>query len=237
MKFGIVILSEAKNLGPVCWRSFAALRMTCLSIVFFLMAGPAFAQRIDNPVAEFAGLDKITARIIKFDVKINETVQFGALQVTPRVCYNRAISDDPLTTGFVEVDEITLDNKIHRLFSGWMFADSPGLNAVEHPIYDVWLISCKGGVQPKPADDELQPVEQPKSKGKKKQAKPEPGPEPDMLEGPPPRAPQQLQPGNAMPNADPNSPVRQRHERQAPPPEPQDLQPGVPFDPDELPEQ
>jgi hypothetical protein len=96
-----------------------------------------------NPVAEFSGLDKITGRIITFDVYIGETVQFGALQVTPRVCYSRVASETPKTTSFVEVDEITLDRKIRRIFTGWMFADSPGLNAVEHPVYDVWLKSCK----------------------------------------------------------------------------------------------
>ena len=98
---------------------------------------------IKNPVAEFSGLDKITGRIITFDVYIGETVQFGALQVTPRVCYSRAATEAPKTTSFVEVDEITLDRKIRRIFTGWMFADSPGLNAVEHPVYDVWLKSCK----------------------------------------------------------------------------------------------
>ncbi len=96
-----------------------------------------------NKVAEFSGLDKITGRIISFDVYVNETVQFGALQVTPRVCYTRPASETPKTTSFIEVDEITLDRKIRRIFTGWMFADSPGLNAVEHPVYDVWLKNCK----------------------------------------------------------------------------------------------
>lgn len=100
-------------------------------------------QRIDNRVAEFSGIDKITGRIIKFDVYIDETVQFGALQVTPRVCYSRPITQAPKTTSFLEVDEITLDRKIRRIFTGWMFADSPGLNAVEHPVYDIWLNNCK----------------------------------------------------------------------------------------------
>ncbi len=70
-------------------------------------------------------------------------MQFGALQVTPKVCYSRTESETPRTDSFVEVDEITLDRKIRRIFTGWMFADSPGLNAVEHPIYDVWLKDCK----------------------------------------------------------------------------------------------
>ncbi len=104
---------------------------------------PALAERVSDPVAEFTGMDKITGRIITFDVYINETVQFGALQVTPRVCYTHTDEDQPMTDSFVEVDEITLDRKIRRIFTGWMFAQSPGLNAVEHPIYDVWLKDCK----------------------------------------------------------------------------------------------
>jgi len=104
---------------------------------------PASAERLTNPVAVFAGIDKITGRITSFDVYIDETVQFGALQVTPKVCYSRDDSEAQRIDAFVEVDEITLDRKIRRIFTGWMFADSPGLNAVEHPIYDVWLTGCK----------------------------------------------------------------------------------------------
>lgn len=100
-------------------------------------------QKIANEVAVFAGLDKITGRIIRFDVKIDETVQFGALRVTPKVCYTRPATEAAQTTGFVEVDEVTLERKIRPLFSGWMFAASPGLHAVEHAIYDVWLADCK----------------------------------------------------------------------------------------------
>jgi hypothetical protein len=107
------------------------------------VVGPARAEAISNPVAVFAGLDKITGRIISFDVYMDETVQFGALQVTPRVCYNRPATEAPQTDAFVEVDEITLNRKVKRLFTGWMFADSPGLHAVDHAVYDVWLTDCK----------------------------------------------------------------------------------------------
>jgi hypothetical protein len=100
-------------------------------------------QRIANPTAVFSGLDKITGRIFPFEVAIDETVQFGALQVTPRACYTRPPTEPQNTTGFVEVEEITLDGKMRRIFSGWMFAASPGLNAVEHAIYDAWLVDCK----------------------------------------------------------------------------------------------
>ena len=91
----------------------------------------------------FKNADKITGRITTFDVAVDETVQFGTLQVTPRACYTRSQDEAPKTDSFVEVDEITLDRQIRRIFSGWMFADSPGLNAVEHPVYDVWLKDCK----------------------------------------------------------------------------------------------
>jgi hypothetical protein len=111
------------------------------------------AARVENPVAVFSGIDKITGRITNFDVYIGETVQFGALQVTPKVCYSRDDTEAQKVTTFVEVDEITLDRKIRRIFTGWMFADSPGLNAVEHPVYDVWLVECKAKSDVPPPED------------------------------------------------------------------------------------
>jgi hypothetical protein len=100
----------------------------------------------------FSGLDKITGRIISFDATMGETVQFGALQVTARVCYTRPPTESANTDAFVEVDEVTLQGEIKRIFTGWMFAASPGLHAVEHPIYDVWVTDCKGGTNPNVAE-------------------------------------------------------------------------------------
>lgn len=130
----------------------AAGTVSLLALGAGLLSTPANAARIDNPVAVFSGLDKITGRITTFDVYVNETVQFGALQVTPKACYSRDQSEAQKIDGFVEVDEITLDRKIRRIFTGWMFADSPGLNAVEHPIYDVWLKDCKQNSDVPPPD-------------------------------------------------------------------------------------
>jgi len=131
--------AAALALGLVCAAALAAPREAPIAPP----ATPDDSNKIAEPFAVFSGLDKITGRIITFDVAIDETVQFGALQVTPRVCYSRPPTVAPLTTSFVEVDEITLDNKIRRIFTGWMFADSPGLHAVEHAVYDVWLTDCK----------------------------------------------------------------------------------------------
>jgi hypothetical protein len=104
-------------------------------------------QKIPNNRAVFSGLDKITGRIISFDASIGETVQFGALQVTARACYTRPPTEATNTDAFVDVDEVTLKGEIKRIFTGWMFASSPGLHAVEHPIYDVWLTDCSQPVQ------------------------------------------------------------------------------------------
>lgn len=125
-----------------------------------LSAHPARADKIKNPVAVLNGLDKITGRIISFEVSVDETVQFGALQITPRVCYSRPPTESPQTDAFMEVDEVTLDNKYRRIFSGWMFAASPGLHAIEHAVYDVWLTDCKGGsaVIAEPKDPDSAPV-------------------------------------------------------------------------------
>jgi hypothetical protein len=124
------------------------------------VVSPALADKYRNPTAIFAGLDKITGRIIAFEVAVNETVQFGGLQLTPKVCYSRPVTEKPQTTSFVEVDEINSGNEYKRLFSGWMFAASPGLNAIEHPVYDIWLTGCKGAVEldlikTKPEEEEI----------------------------------------------------------------------------------
>jgi hypothetical protein len=124
---------------------YAARRAAPVFGALCLLAAPALADRIANPIAVFDGLDKITGRIITFEVSLNETVQFGTLQVTPRVCWSRPPTDPPRTDAFAQVDEIDEQHKFKRIFSGWMFADSPGLHGVEHPIYDIWLVDCKGG--------------------------------------------------------------------------------------------
>lgn len=145
-RFGPGVTSGASQMLPATPATLARtvrIALAALAASVSIGLSPANAERISNPVAEFTGVDKITGRIITFDVYIDETVQFGALQVTPRVCYSRPVTEEPKTDSFVEVDEITLDRKIRRIFTGWMFAESPGLNAVEHAVYDVWLKSCK----------------------------------------------------------------------------------------------
>jgi hypothetical protein len=116
-----------------------------LIISMLIATGPARAGKIKHPVAVFAGLDKITGRTIAFQAAAGETVQFGSLQITERACYTRPATEAPQTITFVEVDEVDAANQYKRIFSGWMFAASPGLHGIEHPIYDIWLTGCEGG--------------------------------------------------------------------------------------------
>ncbi|MCZ4272960.1 DUF2155 domain-containing protein [Maritalea porphyrae] len=121
---------------------------TCAFVWLVVLAGllfvaPAKAEPVSNPVAVFAGLDKITGRIINFDVYIDETVQFGALQMTPRACHTRPPNETQRTTVFVEVDQVSLKQTLSRIFTGWMFAESPALNAIDNAVYDIWLVDCK----------------------------------------------------------------------------------------------
>ncbi|MFL4999147.1 MAG: DUF2155 domain-containing protein, partial [Xanthobacteraceae bacterium] len=157
------------------------------------------AQKIVNKKASFSGLDKITGRIIHFDEDIGETVQFGALRVKTDACYTRPATEAANTDAFVEVDEITLQGEVKRIFSGWMFAASPGLHGVEHPIYDIWLTDCKVpdttivSAAPEPAKTPPPPVQKrttpkqgsPRPPASLQQSQQQPPPQPQ----PPPQQP------------------------------------------------
>ena len=126
-------------------------------VVTVLASAPVSAERLKNKVAVFAALDKVTARISKLEVPLDQTVQFGALKVTPHSCFTRPPTEPPKTTAFVEVQEIKLDGSEQPIFNGWMFAQSPGLHAVEHPVFDVWLTDCEGApavAATSPGDDQ-----------------------------------------------------------------------------------
>jgi hypothetical protein len=158
------------------------------------------AQKIVNKKASFSGLDKITGRIINFDEDIGETVQFGALRVKTDACYTRPATEAANTDAFVEVDEITLQGEVKRIFSGWMFAASPGLHGVEHPIYDIWLTDCKVPdiTVVNAAPEAVKPVPPPPPAQKRaapKQPTRPPPPQQQTQQQPPPPQPAPQQPG------------------------------------------
>ena len=94
------------------------------------------------------GLDKITGRPTSITAPIGKKVAFATLTITARFCYSTPASETPETAAFVQIEDHRPDQSARRIFSGWMYGSSPGLNAVEHPLYDVWVISCNNAPAP-----------------------------------------------------------------------------------------
>jgi hypothetical protein len=123
-------------------------------------------------------------------------VQFGALQVVPRVCNTRPPTETANTNAFIEVSEVTLQGEVRRIFTGWMYASSPGLHAVEHPIYDIWITDCKAPLtkvveEPAPVVAPAQRPQQPRNPNQprtQQQAQPQ---QPQQQQRPPQQAPVQ----------------------------------------------
>lgn len=107
------------------------------------IAALAPAQAVPGDIAVLQGLDKITARISTFEAPLNEPVRFGSLQIIARACDKKPPEETPESTAFLEIVDIRPDSPAVELFTGWMFASSPAISAVEHPVYDVWVVDCK----------------------------------------------------------------------------------------------
>jgi hypothetical protein len=103
-------------------------------------ATPAAAIPMDTVLLQ--GLDKITARVSQIKVPVGGTVTFGALQITARACDKHPPEEVPEAAAFLEVVEVKPDEKPVMRFSGWMFASSPALSALEHPVYDLIVLDC-----------------------------------------------------------------------------------------------
>ena len=93
-------------------------------------------------IAIFKTLDKVTGKTALLELEVLQPVRLGSLTVTLRSCRSTPPEEPPETTAFVEIDDTRLQ-VTERIFTGWMFASSPGLNALEHPVYDLWPINCK----------------------------------------------------------------------------------------------
>jgi hypothetical protein len=105
--------------------------------------GSALGDMTPEPVALLEGLDKITARVSKFEAPVGTPVQFGTLAIRVRDCEKSPPEDPPESAAFIEIDDARTGKIRTRVFSGWMFASSPALSALEHPVYDVTLLDCK----------------------------------------------------------------------------------------------
>jgi hypothetical protein len=115
------------------------------------VAGTARAEMTREPIAVIQGLDKIAARTSRFEAPVGRAVRFGKLLVLVRDCERSAPEDRPENAAFLEIYEEQPGEARERLFAGWMFSSSPALSALEHPVYDVTLLECKGAAPPAPA--------------------------------------------------------------------------------------
>ena len=93
-------------------------------------------------------LDKVTARVTRLDVGLDQTVSFGTLRITARACAMRPPEEPPESTAFLEIADTRGNPAGIRVFSGWMFASTPALSALEHPVYDVWVNKCRTASAP-----------------------------------------------------------------------------------------
>lgn len=119
--------------------------LAALSVALPLLAAASAHAAVDRPyaVAMLQGFDKITARTSRFPVRIGESVAFGTLRITLEACFESPPEEAPESAAFLVVDAVDPGRPRTRVFSGWMFASSPSLSALEHPVYDVWVLDCE----------------------------------------------------------------------------------------------
>lgn len=117
------------------------IRLALLLVLGSVAAAPAMA--IEMPIAVLQGLDKVTARVSTIEVRIGETVRFGTLEITARACDKTPPEEPPEAAAFLEIAEVRPGEAPIGRFSGWMFASSPALSALEHPVYDIWVVDCR----------------------------------------------------------------------------------------------
>ncbi|WP_235914052.1 DUF2155 domain-containing protein [Curvivirga aplysinae] len=111
-----------------------------------LITIPAYA--LEQPIAVLQGLDKVTARVSTFETRLNEEVKFGAISIVVRHCDRTPPEEVPESSAYLEISESKRGEETRELFKGWMFASSPAVSAMEHPVYDIWVLECKAEASP-----------------------------------------------------------------------------------------
>lgn len=128
-------------------------RLRFLAPVLAVLTAPAFAQStaplaVSGAVGVLQTLDKVTGRVRVLEAPVGEPVQFGPLTIVVRSCRKRAPEELPETAAFLEIFERKSGETTLELFKGWMFASSPAVSALEHPVYDVWVNDCRAARTP-----------------------------------------------------------------------------------------
>lgn len=111
-------------------------------IIAFLAPGIARAEMISMPVVKLQSLDKATARTMTFEARVGSTVKFGPIYIRVQACRKAPPIEKPESASFLQIWEVTPKGESRWIYSGWMFASSPALSPMDHPIYDVWVLDC-----------------------------------------------------------------------------------------------
>lgn len=129
--------------GPSYIRGMMRTLPACLCTGLLLLPALAGTAKADpRQIAVLQGLDKVTARVSTFQAPVDQTVAFGSFRVTVRMCDRAPVTEAPESTAFLEVVEDKPGQDLQWVFSGWMFASSPAVSAIEHPVYDVRVLEC-----------------------------------------------------------------------------------------------
>jgi hypothetical protein len=119
-------------------------------VIFFAGAVPAFADLY--PLAVLRALDKVTARVSTLYAPVDQPIRFGTLEIVAKVCDKRPPEEPPESAAFLEIVERRSGHPVTEVFQGWVFASSPGLSPLEHPVYDLWILDCIESLSSAPAN-------------------------------------------------------------------------------------
>jgi hypothetical protein len=123
------------------------MRLVAAAAAAFFLFAPAAARAqapsVEGSLAVLQTLDKVTGRVRSVEAPVGESVEFGPLTIRVRACRKRPPEDPPESAAFLEISERKSADTVNEIFKGWMFASSPAVSALEHPVYDVWVIDCR----------------------------------------------------------------------------------------------
>jgi len=128
-----------------------------LPLLFSVALNNYPAHATPHDIVVLQGLDKVTARVYTLQAPLDAVVRFGTLEIIARKCDKRPPEETPESAAFLDISEVRHGEPTVSLFRGWMFASSPALSALEHPVYDVWVLDCLGEItEPESSEKPIQ---------------------------------------------------------------------------------
>ena len=121
--------------------SLLAILAAVLAALPGVLSQPARAEPYE--IAVLQGMDKVTARVSTIEAPVGQPIRFGTLEIIVRTCDKRPPEETPESAAFIDIWEIRSGEPAQSLYRGWMFASSPALSAMEHAVYDVWVLDCR----------------------------------------------------------------------------------------------